>query len=167
MSSPELVPSAPGSGDGSALRTFLNRYSTVYEEEGAVIPWSVMRYGVFSCTVMIGLGLFGLPMTGGHGKFFIAFGAAAGGLASALHGLAVPWILLGLAALGLDVYLLKVPTTGEWRAAVPIELALAAVQVTLAVLLLAIVVFNLAIWIVIGIAILAVIGVLLMALGGG
>jgi hypothetical protein len=149
MASTELVPSVPEDG-GSALSDFLSR-STVYEKAGAVIPRDLLQFGYFGSMVVIGTGVLALvfpsPESVHHGGFFLLLGSQAADLVSFLHAIAIPAIVCGLALLGLDVYLMRVPTSEHWRSAVVAQAAAGGVGGTLCTLFLVLLLLNLMIWV--------------------
>lgn len=169
MASSEVVPITGDGRGASALSDFL-RHTTVYERAGAALPRDLIQFGFLGSIVVIATGLLALafpsPQAIEHGGFFLVLGGMAAGLASFLHALAVPAILCGLALLGLDVYLMRVPSSEQWRGAVVAQAAAGGIGGALATIFLALLLLKLAIWIAIiacaialGLAILAALAV--------
>jgi hypothetical protein len=150
MSSKELVPT-PADSNGSALSQFLSR-TIDYNKAGAVIPRDLLSFGLLGSIVVIATGLLALVFPGPgavrHGGFFLVLGTQAAGLDSLMHAIAIPAILCGLALLALDLYLMRVPTSQQWRSAVVAQAAGGGLGAALSALFLALVLLNLVIWVV-------------------
>lgn len=169
MASTDLLPRPPGGG-GSALSDFLG-HTTIYEKAGAVVPRDLVQFGLLGSVVVMVTGLVALvlpsPGSISHGGFFLVLGSTEAGLDSFMHALAVPAMLCGALLLGLDVYLMRVPTSEHWRWAVVGQAAAGGVGGGLGVIFLALVILNLAIWIALIACGLAVLGVMLAAFADG
>ncbi|HYJ00355.1 MAG TPA: hypothetical protein VEX36_11865 [Thermoleophilaceae bacterium] len=165
----EMAPVA-GEQGRSALSDFLT-HTRVYERAGGVIPRDLLQFGFLGSVVVIGTGLVALilpsPNSIQDGGFFLVWAGQAASLVSFLHALAVPAILGGLALLGLDLYLMRVPTSERWRSAVVVQAAAGGAGGILSTLFLALLVFNLAIWIAIIACGVAVLIAVLAGLAGG
>jgi hypothetical protein len=165
----DLVPSSPEDG-GSALSDFLSR-STVYEKAGSVIPRDLLQFGFLGSMVVIGTGVLALvfpsPESVHHGGFFLLLGSQAADLVSFLHAVAIPAIVCGVALLGLDVYLMRVPTSEHWRAAVVVQAVAGGAGGTLCTLFLVLLVLNLVIWMAIIACAVMVVFVVLAVLADG
>jgi hypothetical protein len=150
MTAHDLVPRA--SQDESALDSLLNR-AVPWESLGKVLPRDLVRLGLYGSAVMILTALLALaiPSTHSirHGGLFLLFASIAAGLAAFLHAVAVPAIVFGLLLLGVDLYLSNVPTGGRSRLVVIGQAAIGGVGGGIGVLFLALVVFNVVLWLVI------------------
>jgi hypothetical protein len=166
----DLLPAGAPDDGGSALSEFLRR-TTIYEDAGAVMPRDLVSFGLLGSLVVIATGVLALilpsPEAIRDGGFFLVLGDQAAGLVELLRGLAVPAIVCGIALLLLDVHLMTTPTGEQWRSAVVAQAAAGGVGGALGTLFLALLIFNLAIWIALVCLALAVLGVALAALGGG
>lgn len=169
MAVTDLVPGSSASG-GSALKDLL-AHSVVYEKAGAVIPRDLLQFGLFGSIVVIVTGLLALvlpdPASISRGEFFLVLGSTAASLDSLMHGLAIPAIVCGVLLLGLDIYLMQVPTSEQWRWAVVGQAAAGGAGGVLCVVFLALVVLNIALWIAICACILAGCCALLAGLASG
>ena len=169
MASTDLVPSS-GDASGSALKDFLS-HSTIYEKAGAVMPRDLVQFGLYGSGVVILTGLVALvlpkPWSISHGGFFLVLGGPETHLDALMHHLAVPAIVCGLLLLGLDVFLMLVPTGEHWRWAVVGQAAAGGVGGLLGVIFLALLILNLAIWIALISLILGGALMLLGAMAGG
>ena len=167
MASGDVVPYHE---EESALESLLKR-AAEHEGLGAVIPRDLLQFGLYGSVLVIVTGLLALmlpsPTSISHGHFFLVLGHAEAGLVGFMQALAVPAIVVGIALLGLDVYLSQVPTGERWRLAVVGQAAIGGVGGCLGVLFLALLVLNIAIWVVLIMLGLAVIGVFFAALAGG
>jgi hypothetical protein len=150
MASTDLVPSSPDGGEGSALSDFLSR-TTIYEHAGAVIPRDLLQSGFFGSIVVILTGLLALVFPGADsirdGGFFLVLGGQVADLASIMRAAAVPAIVCGLALLGLDLYLMRTPSSDYGRTAVVAQAAAGGVGGMVSTVFLALVILNLAIWV--------------------
>jgi hypothetical protein len=169
MRSSDLLPTPPSSRR-SALKDLLAS-STVYEKAGAVIPKDLLQFGLFGSALVIATGCLALilpsPASISQGDFFLVLGSTAAGLDSVLHDLAIPAIVSGALLLGLDIYLMHVPTSEQWRWAVIGQATVGGAGGGLGVVFLALVILNIALWIAIFACILTGIGALLAGLASG
>lgn len=169
MSIDELVPREPPGGERSALSDLLSR-SVIYERAGGVIPHDLLQFGFFGSLVVIVTGLLAVVFPDATsiraGDFFLVLGGTAADLSSLLHALAIPAILGGFALLLLDIYLMDVPRSERWRGAVVAQAVAGGLGGVLGTLFLALLIFNLAIWIaIIAVGLAIVLGVLGAAAG--
>lgn len=146
----DLLPALPE--EGSALRDFLDQ-TVVYEKAGGVMPRGLVMFGFYGSVAIVVAGLLSLtlpdPYSIQSGGFFLVFSGQASSLDGLMSALAGPEILLGLALIGLDVYLTLVPTTETWRWAIVGQTGLGGLGGSLGVIFLVLFIFNLAIWIVV------------------
>lgn len=160
-------PATPGN---SALTDFL-KHTKVYDVTKALIPKDLLQFGISGAVIVMATGLLALilpsPASIDRGEFFLVLGSTAASLDALMQGLAIPAIVSSAALLLLDVYLMVVPTTEQWRLAVVGQATVGGAGGILSVLFLALVVLNIALWIAIGCCILAGIGLFLGALASG
>jgi hypothetical protein len=147
MATPPVLPASDE--QYSALSSFLRR--TVTYGPKAVIPRDLLQFGFLGASVVIATGLLAFavptPAAIAHGHFFWVLGGFAADLAACLHTLAVPAILCGLGLLGLDFYLMQVPTSERSRPAVVAQAVAGGASAALGTVFLALLLFNLMIWI--------------------
>jgi hypothetical protein len=152
-----------GASGRSALGDFLDHVD-IYNK--GVIPRDLVQLGLYGSTVMILTGLVALVIPSPHsisqGELFLLFASIGAGLAGFLQVLAVPAILFGLLLLGIDVYLSQVPTGERSRWIVVGQATAGGIGGGIGVLFLALVIFNVVLWLVI---IASIIGAGLMFLG--
>jgi hypothetical protein len=155
---------AAGSDSDSALKSLL-RHADVHDK--AVIPTDLLQFGLYGSLIVIATGMFALALpsahTMSHGGFVLLFKGAVGGLTSFVGALAVPALLFGFALLGLDLYLMQVPTKAHSRVAIVAQAAAGGVSATVCAIFVALLLVNLLIWLLI---IGAVIGALIALIAG-
>jgi hypothetical protein len=169
----EVVGSADIADDGpaqghSALKSLLER-SVIYEKAGAVIPHDLLQFGLFGSGLIVAAGLLALILPSAysiqHGGFFLLLGSTTASLDSFMGSLAAPAFIVGGGLLVLDACLMLVRTSQSWRAAIVLQAALGGSGGLVCAAFLALVAFNLALWILIVTAALMVIGMILGAMG--
>lgn len=170
MVSTDLAPSSPDGSEGSALSDFLSR-TTIYEQAGAVIPRDLLQFGLLGSIVVIATGLLALVFPGSasirHGGFFFVFGGQVADLASIMEAAAIPAIVCGIALLGLDLYLMRTPSSDYGRAAVVAQAAAGGVGGAVSMVFLALVILNLAIWAILIACGVAIVLLMLGVMAGG
>ena len=163
------APARPSS-DYSALKSLLNR-SVIYEKAGAVIPHDLMQFGLFGSGLIIAAGLLALILPSAysiqHGGFFLLLGSTTASLDSFIGSLAAPAFIVGGSLLVLDAGLMCVRTSYPWRAVIVLQAVLGGIGGLVCAVFLALVAFNLALWILIVAVVLMILGVILAAMAGG
>lgn len=156
--------------DGSALKSLLTR-SVVYEQVGAVIPHNLLQFGLFGSGLIVVTGLLALILPGAHsiqhGGFFLLLGSTTASLDSFLGSLAAPALILAGSLLVLDAGLMCVRASQCRRLAVVLQAGLGGAGGLICAAFLALVAFNLALWILIFAATLMILGFILGAIAGG
>lgn len=168
----ELVPASfvgaelPAGRDENALLGLLAR-SVVHEQAGAPIPMDLLRFGFLAAAALLATALIGAllpsPVVVARAHFFLLLGGVAATFTGVLQAL-VPFALaLGCGLLALDFFLASGRRHAVWRYVIVAQAALGAAGLGLDGVLLAIVLFDLALWIMLGVAIAAVVVMLLAA----
>ncbi len=144
------VPHDQQDEEESALKSLLRR-AAVHDK--AVIPTDLVQFGLYGSVIVIATALLALALPSeqsiSHSGFYLVFGGALGGLASFVRALAGPALLFGFALLGVDIYLMKVPTRAHSRATIVTQAAAGGVSATICAIFLALIVVNLVIWLLI------------------
>jgi hypothetical protein len=175
MSTParhELVPAnfagaeLPVRREKNALLGLLAR-SVVHEQAGAPIPSDLLRFGFAAAAALLLTALVGAlmpsPALVRHAHFFLLFGGVAARLTRVLQGLGPFALALGCGLLTLDLFLESGRRHAAWRYVIVGQAALGAACLSLDSALLAIILLDLALWIMLGVAIAAAVVMLLAA----
>jgi len=149
--------------DGSALKSLLD-HSVPYEKAGAPLPFDLAQFGFLGGGLLVACALAGLiapqPATIEQGGLFLILGGLAAGIAQFLREIAPAALLTGLGFALVDLLLLGTPS-GEWsRWLVTAQLVAGIGVASPAVLAIAVVALNIALWV----AIIAVVFLVLLAL---
>lgn len=163
-----LVQQVPAPED-DALQSLLRRIGDYGKT--AVIPYDLLQFGLYGSVVVIVTGLFALILPGAasirHSHFYLVLGSETASVVSLMRALAIPAIISGGCLLLLDACLMQVHTSARWRSMVVIQAAAGGVGGVICTIFLALVILNLAIWIVIMALMLMLVGVILGAIAGG
>jgi len=167
VSSADWTPASPDDSD-NALKSLLRR-SVIYERAGAVVPHDLLQVGLFGSIVVIIAGLFALILPSAtsisHSGFYWILGSTIAHVASFMRVVAAPALIVGGSLLVFDAYLMLGRTSAPWRFMVVVQAAIGGIGGVICMIFLALVILNLAIWIVIVVLALMVIGVMLAAMG--
>ncbi len=155
-----------GSDDDSALKSLLAR-AAVHNK--AVIPTDLVQFGLYGSAIVIVTALLALAMPSAdsisHSSLYLVLGSTVGDVVSFARELAVPSLIFGFALLGVDLYLMNVPTRAHSRATIVTQAAAGGVSATLCAVFLALLVINLVIWAFIVAACLMALGAVIGAMG--
>ena len=158
-----------GPDGDDALQSLLSRI-TSHEKAGAVMPVDLVEFGFFGSLIVIVTGLLALILPSAtaihHSHLFLVFGSTTASLDSFMSAAAIPAMLCGTALLLLDIYLMHARTSAPWRSAVVAQAAAGGVAGAICSLFLALLVLNLAIYLVIGMLILAALFAMLAGMAG-
>lgn len=153
--------------EGSALKSLLDA-AIDYDRAGAVMPAALVLVGAAGAALVIGTGLFALAMPSAEAiesdHFFLLLGGWVAGLDSFLGSLASDFLIAGGALVALDAALLRLRTPWYWRYVIVIQLAAGFIACLFCSAVLALVLFNLGVWLALIALVLAIIGVLLSAM---
>jgi hypothetical protein len=168
----ELVPASiagaelPARRQENALLGLLAR-SVVHEETGAQIPSDLLRFGFLAAAALLLTALIGAlmpsPAAVHQAHFFLLFGGVAATLTRALQALMPFTLALGCGLAVLNLCLASGRRHAAWRYAIVGQAALGAAGLSLDSALLAIILLDLALWIMLGVAIAAAVVMLLAA----
>jgi hypothetical protein len=154
-------------GGDSALKSLL-RKAIDQEKAGAVIPQEVMQFGLLGSAMVIATGLLALILPSAesirNGDFFWILGSVAAGLDSVMGTVATEALIGVGGLLLLDVCLMRVRTSWRWRSVVVAQVMAGGLAGAFGTIFLALVVLNIAIWIVIYALTFIVIGGIIVSL---
>jgi hypothetical protein len=148
-------PAVPGS---SALSDFL-KHTKIYDVTKAVMPKDLVQFGLYGSGVLMATALIALLLPDPssirstqvsfiiHAHLFFVGRALEATIVGLLQALAIPAIVASVVLLALDIYLMQVPTSQEWRYAVVGQAVAGGLNGVLGVIFLALLLFNLAMWI--------------------
>lgn len=144
----------------SALSSLL-KHARVYELAGAPIPHSLLLYGVVGSAVMLLTGLFALvlpaPEAIHHSSFFWFMKSPAASVVSWMQAIAIPSVIIGLLMLLVDHYVASGRRSEFWRGVIVTQSVVGTISGLVCALFLALVLFILVVYILIGVAIFATI----------
>jgi hypothetical protein len=168
----ELVPASlaraelPARRQDNALLGLLAR-SVVHEQAGAQIPMELLRFGFLAAAALLLTALLGAlmpsPALVRHAHFFLLLGGVAATFIRVLQALMPVALALGCGLLALNIFLVSGRRNAAWRIVIVGQAVLGAAGLGLDGLLAAIVLLDLAVWIMLGVAIAAAVVMLLAA----
>jgi hypothetical protein len=156
----------PARREDNALLGLLAR-SVVHEQAGAPIPSDLLRFGFLAGAALLATAVIGAlmpsPALVHHAHFLLLFGGVAATLTGVLQALMPFTLALGCGLSVLNLCLASGRRHAAWRIAIVGQAALGAAGLGLDGALAAIVLFDLALWIMLGVAIAAAVVMLLAA----